>query len=159
MRSLKRQKGLTTVETAVVGMLAMILLFGVIEVSRAFFVVNALEEVTRRGARVAAVCQVNDGSIAEIAVFNSSGGGPNSPVVGGLTTANIAVDYLDQAGNVLGDPMGSFGLIQYVRVRVVGYTHQLMIPLFATSIAMPSFATTLPAESLGVWPGGYSPCT
>jgi TadE-like protein len=153
-----RQRGITTVETAVVGLLAMITLFGVIEVARAFFVLNSLEEATRRGARVAAVCQVNDPAISEIAILNPSGGGASSNIVAGLTTGNIAVEYLDQAGNVLGDPIGSYGLIWFVRVRIVNFTHVLLIPLFVTNFTMPSFATTLPAESLGVWPGGYSPC-
>jgi len=150
----RRQKGVTTVEAAIVSLLALVTLFGVIEMARAFFVFNALEEATRRGARVAAVCQVNDPAIAQIASFNASG----APVVGGLTPANIAVDYLDFNGNLLPDPVGSFGLITYVRVRIVNYTHQLLIPLFVTSFTMPAFPAIMSAESLGVWPGGYSTC-
>jgi Flp pilus assembly protein TadG len=151
------QRGVTTVEFAIVGLLAMITLFGVLEIARAFFVYNALEEATRRGARVAAVCQVNDPAISEITIFNSSGGS-TSAIVSGLTTGNVVVEYLDQTGNILVDPMGSYGLIRYVRVSIAGFTHQLLIPLFASSFTTPSFATTLPAESLGVWPGGFSPC-
>jgi hypothetical protein len=150
----RRQQGITTVEAAIVTLLALISLFGVLEVGRVFFVFNALEEATRRGARVAAVCQVNDPAIAQIASFNASG----SPVVGGLTAANIAVDYIDFAGNIVGDPIGSFGAIEYVRVRIVSFTHQLLIPLFVSSFTTPAFAATLPRESLGVWPGGFSPC-
>ncbi|HEX9877803.1 MAG TPA: TadE/TadG family type IV pilus assembly protein [Gammaproteobacteria bacterium] len=150
----RRQQGITTVEAAIVTLLALISLFGVLEVGRVFFVFNALEEATRRGARVAAVCQVNDPAIAQIASFNASG----SPVVGGLTAANIAVDYMDFAGNIVGDPIGSFGAIEYVRVRIVNFTHQLLIPLFVSSFTTPAFAATLPRESLGVWPGGFSPC-
>ena len=149
-----RQQGITTVESAIVMLLALMTFFGVIEIARVFYVFNALEEATRRGARVAAVCQVNDPAIAQIASFTSSG----NPVVGGLTPANIAVDYLDVAGNVLANPMGSFGLINFVRVRIVNYTHQLLIPLFVSSFVTPGFPAVLPAESLGVWPGGYSPC-
>jgi hypothetical protein len=152
----KGQLGLTTVETAIVALVAMLTLFGSIEVARAFFVYTTLEEATRRGARVAAVCQVNDPAIREIAALST--GGPASAVIRGLTTANIVVQYLDQAGNTLGDPMASYGLIRYVRVRIVGFTHQMVIPLFATSFPTPDFETTLPAESLGVWPGGLSPC-
>jgi Flp pilus assembly protein TadG len=149
-----RQQGLSTVEFAIVALLALMTLLGSLEIARAFFVYNALEEATRRGARVAAVCQVNDPAIAQIASFTSAG----TPLVGGLSPANIAVDYLDANGNVLADPMASYGLINYVRVRIVGFTHQLMIPLFFTTFSTPSFTATLPAESLGVWPGGYSPC-
>jgi hypothetical protein len=154
--SRKQQQGLATVETAIVGLLVMMTLFGAIEVARAFFVYTTLEEATRRGARVAAVCQVNDAAIREIAVMST--GGPASSVVNGLTTANVVVQYLDPSGNVLGDPIGSYGLIRYVRVRIVGFTHQLLIPLVNMSFLTPDFETTLPAESLGVWPGGLSPC-
>jgi TadE-like protein len=150
----RRQQGLTTVEFAIVALLALMTMLGSLEIARAFFVYNALAEATRRGARVAAVCQVNDPAIKQIASFNASG----TPLVGGLTPANIAVEYLNATGGVLADPMGSFGLINYVRVRIVGFTHTLLIPLFFTTFPTPSFATTLPAESLGVWPGGFSPC-
>jgi len=146
------------VEVAIVGLVAMMTLFGMLEIARVFFVFNALDEATRRGARVAAVCQVNDAAIGEIAIFNPSGGGANSSMLPGLTTGNVAVEYLDQNANVIGDPIGSFGLIRYVRVRIANYTHQLFIPLFVRSFTTPQFATTLPAESLGVWPGGFSPC-
>jgi len=154
----RRQQGVTTVEVAIVGLFAMITLFSVMEIARVFFVFNALNEATRRGARVAAVCQLNDTAIAEITVFNPSGGGAASSLLPGLTTANVEVRYLDQGGNVLGNPLGSFGLIQFVRVSIINFSHQLIIPLFARTFTTPSFATTIPAESLGVWPGGFSPC-
>ena len=154
--SRKHQQGLAAVETAIVALLALVTLFGTIEIARAFFVYVTLEEATRRGARVAAVCQVNDPAIREITVL--SPGGPASNVIHGLTTANVVVQYLDQAGNPIADPVGGFGLIRYVRVRIVAFSQQLMIPLFIQNFLTPNFETTLPAESLGVWPGGFSPC-
>jgi hypothetical protein len=149
-----RQKGVTTVEAAIVAMLALVILFAVLEIGRVFFVWNALEEATRRGARVAAVCQLNDPAIRQIASFTASG----TPIVNGLSPANIELSYLDMNGNLLSDPVASFGLINFVRVRIVNYTHQFLIPLFVTSYTAPPFTAVLPAESLGVWPGGYSPC-
>jgi Flp pilus assembly protein TadG len=150
------QQGMATVEFAIVAGLALMTLFGVIEVGRVFFVLNALEEAARRGARVAAVCQVNDPAIQSIAAF--ADGGSTSNVISGLTTGNVAVQYLDASGNLLADPIGSFLLIGYVRVRITGLNHQLLIPLVTTSFTLPTVQTTLPAESLGVWPGGFSPC-
>jgi Flp pilus assembly protein TadG len=151
----RRQQGVTTIEFAIVGLLALTVLFAVIEIARAFFVYNALQEATRRGARVAAVCQLNDPAIAQIASFTASGSG----LVGGLAPANITVEYLDASGNVLADPMASYGLIAYVRVSIDNtFTYRLLIPMFISSFTTPSFSTTVPAESLGVWPGGYSPC-
>lgn len=153
-----KQKGITTVELAVVGMVTMILIFAVFEVARAFFVLNALDEATRRGARVAAVCQIDDPAIAEVTVFSGSGGGSISPLVGGLSTSNVAVDYLDGAGSAIGDPLNNYGDIAYVRVRIVNFQHSLLIPMFFTAFTTPDFAATLPRESLGVSREGVTPC-
>lgn len=153
-----RQRGITAVETAVVGLLAMIVLFAVFEVARVFFVINALEEATRRGARVAAVCPLNDPAIRQIAIFNDSGNSGSSSLVGNLTTGNVQLQYLDDAGAVLGDPAGSYLDIGFVRVSIVNYQHQLLIPMFIQTINLPGFATTLPRESLGVSREGVTNC-
>ena len=155
---MRRQQGITSVEFAVVGLLVMITLFGVLEVGRLLFVFNALSEATRRGARVAAVCQVNDPAIAEITVFNPSGGGAASTLLSGLTTGDVVVQYLNQVGADVGDPVANFGLIEFVRVSIQGFNHRLIVPLFAGTFPLQSFATTIPRESLGVWPLGLSPC-
>jgi Flp pilus assembly protein TadG len=152
-----RQSGLTTVEFAIIGLLLMILLFGVIEFGRALFVRNALTEATRRGARMAAVCPVGDARPARVAVFDSGNG--NSAYVAGLTTANIQVQYLDTAGTPIANPAGNFNTIHYVRVGIVGFQQTLFIPTLFTAIPMNGFATTLPRESLGITRGGVvTPC-
>ena len=61
-------------------------LFGVIEVGRAMFVMNALDEATRRAARMATVCPINDPAIAQVGLFNAPGDTGNT-IVGGLTAA------------------------------------------------------------------------
>ena len=96
----KRQQGLTTVEAAIGAALMLILLFGAIEVSRAIFVYNFLDEVTRRGARVAAVCPFNHPGIREAAVFADALDGTidtQSPHVGQLQTSDVRIEYLDAA--------------------------------------------------------------
>jgi Flp pilus assembly protein TadG len=123
------QRGVTTVEFAIVGTVLFTLLFGVIEFGRALFVANALAESTRRGARMAAGCPVGD-----------------------PTTANVEVSYLDQAGATLANPAGSFASIRYVRVRIVNFTQEMMIPFVMPELLMPPFTAILPIESLG-----YSP--
>jgi hypothetical protein len=152
------QHGLTTVEFAIIGGIAMVALFAVFEIGRVFFVFNALEEATRRGARMAAVCQLNDAAISEVAVFNTSGGGSNSPLIPGLSTGNIEVRYLNSGGAVIADPVGNYDQITYVRVRIVAFQHQLLIPLFVRTFTMPNFSTVLPRESLGISPDGVTPC-
>ena len=50
-----RQKGIALVEFAIVGGIALVMIFAVLEISRAIFIANALTEATRRGARMAVV--------------------------------------------------------------------------------------------------------
>jgi len=153
------QRGTTTVEFAIVGATAMLVLFGIIEVGRAVFVLNALGETTRRAARVATVCPINDPAIAEVALFNQPGGGEGSRIVGGLTPDNIAVEYLGNDGAAIGDPAANFMQIRFVRTRIVNFQHQMLIPFLDILFATPDFATTLRRESLGVpRSGAIEPC-
>lgn len=155
----RRQHGATTVEFAFIGALAMLVLFAVIEFGRAVFVINMLGEVTRRGARFATVCPINDPAIAEVAVLNAPGGGAASPFIRELDTSQIAVEYLGSDGTLIGDPAGNFNNIRYVRVRVEGYQHRMLIPFFNRILTTPDFVTTLPRESLGVpRTGAVVPC-
>jgi Flp pilus assembly protein TadG len=157
MRS--RQRGTTTVEFAIVGTLLMVVVFAVIELSRALFVVNMLEEATRRGARMAAVCPVGDPKPAQAAVF--ANGGSSSPIVYGLTTANVQVQYLDTNGTVVASPttVAGFDSIRYVRVNIIGFTQTLLIPFHVTAVPLSGFSATLPRESLGVYPSvGSTAC-
>ena len=154
----QRQNGIAIVEFAIVGAMTFVVLIGVIEVGRVFFTFNALEEATRRGARVAAVCEVNDPAIADITVFSSALAPGSSTLVGGLTSGNVAVEYLTSAGGVIADPIGDYGDIAFVRVRIVNFQYQLLIPIVARTFTVPPFATTLPRESLGVYPTGTSTC-
>ena len=161
--NLFRQRGLSTVEFALVANVAFIVMFAVFEVARAYFVYATLDEVTRRGARVAVVCPVNDPAIGQMAIFNASGNSAPSSLVAGLTPGHIAVEYLDQNNTVVGNPVDPAGFIQirYVRVRVVGYQHQMQVPFVSgiTNFFMPEFSAVLPRESLGIpREGNITPC-
>lgn len=143
----KRQRGLSIVEFAIVAGVLFILIFAVIEVGRAFFVAATLDEATRRGARMAVVCPVNDPAIFQAAAFDNA-------VIPDLDAGDISVEYLTGGGGVVGNPTDPTGFrtIRFVRVRVVGYQHQMFIP-FATALlpfTMPDFVTVLPRESLGI---------
>lgn len=153
------QQGVTCVEFAIVAAVLFMVMFGVIEFGRALFIANALAESTRRGARVAAICPVGDPGPARVAIFATADG--SSLIASGLTTDNVVVSYLDQAGAPLGNPMGSFAAIRYVQVRIVGYSVQLLIPFVMPEVLMPAFTATLPIESLGYSPTqqAFLPCT
>src|SRR5512137_2748722 len=107
MRKRGLQKGLTTVEFAVVGLVFMMVLFAAIEAGRVIFTLNMLQEGARRAARVAAVCAVEDQlTVAEKALFAD---------LPGLATSHVHVEYLDESSN----PTATFDDIRFVRVRIV----------------------------------------
>lgn len=147
-----RQAGITTVEFAIIGLTTLIVLFAVLEFGRFLFVTNALNEATRRGARLAAVCPMNDPAIARSAAFISAGDS-SSTVVTGLTTGNIAIEYL----NATGAPTSTFAQVAFVRVRISNFQHVLLIPVFGRTITLEGYPTTLPRESLGVPRAGAAP--
>jgi Flp pilus assembly protein TadG len=143
---MKNMRGIVMVEFALVASVLMILLFGCIEFARATYSFAALNEGTRRAARLAAVCPINDPQIA--AAVNFMG-------IYGFTNANVSVDYLDANGTALGaNP--ALGNVYYARVGVVGFTIPLAIPFLDPLLTSPSFAVTLPAESLGISNTGAS---
>jgi hypothetical protein len=155
----KRQNGLYLVELAIVGFVFLLILFTLIEFGRALYVMNSLGEATRRGARMAVVCPIGDAAIREVAVFNPSGGGGNSSMLAGLTTANVVVEYLDATGGVIGNPAASFTQVRSARVRIANFTHTFLIPFVNISFVTPGFPATLPRESLGIpRQGAITPC-
>jgi Flp pilus assembly protein TadG len=149
MMNKQKQKGVETVEFALIALLFFAVLFAIIEFSRALFVWNALTEATRRGARMAVICPVGSGIPKQVAIFGDKGGSlTTSPIIVGLTPDMVNVRYLDQAGAVSADPT----LIRFAEVSITGYTHTLIIPLWGSSITAPAFTTTLLTESLGAVP-------
>lgn len=150
-------RGVTTVEFAVIATVLMILLFYIFEYGRALYVMNALTEASRRGARMATVCPVGDPKPASVAVFDSGNG--SSSLVAGLTTGNILVQYLDTSGTVIANPGNNFTAISYVQVSVVGFTLSPFLPSIMPGLSMAGFTTTLPRESLGIPRSGtVTPC-
>lgn len=150
----QRQKGVTTVEFAIVGLVLLVSILGVFEVGRGFYTAAMLDEITRRGARLAAVCPVNDPAIAQLAIMNASGNSNDSSFVSGLQPAHVVVDYLDENNAVIANPAdpSSFLQIQYVRARIAGFTYRVSLPFVSglSTLTMSDFGHVLPRESLGV---------
>ena len=130
--------------------LTLVLLFTIVEFGRILFSLNVLDESARRAARVAAVCAVGNGAIAQAATFVTL---PN------LTTPNIRhrVPRRERrrARQTLLAP--ATAAIEYVRVRIVNYAFPVAIPLIAAAFTAPEISSTLPRESLGVPRFGVAP--
>jgi Flp pilus assembly protein TadG len=145
---MKKMRGLYMVEFAIVGSLLMMLLFGCLEFGLVTFSMAALNEGTRRAARLAAVCPLNDPKITSAVNFMG--------VYGFNPATNVLVSYLDASGATLTAP--TVGTVYYVEVQVQNYAIPLVIPGLSQSITSPSFAVTLPAESLGLSNAGSAAC-
>ena len=154
----KNKKGVYSVEFAIAAAVFFILLFAVIEGARLMYTWNVLTEVSRRGARLATVCNLlsdtsNPQSITQpVGVLNAATFA-DAPLIP-ISTANINISYLDLNGATA----TTFSDIELVRAEIVNYQHQLLIPFFSITLNSPSFSTTLPVESLGVTRYGYTDC-
>jgi len=152
MSMVSRQKGTTTVEFAIIGLLFFIILFGIVEFGRALFVWNGLADITRRAARIGAVCPPNDAGVIRAAIYNAVGDGGSSSLISGLKPEDVKVRYLTSSMAIEPNPETTgFSNVKYVQASIDGYIHQMLIPTFNITLTPPHFTTTVPAESLGRW--------
>jgi hypothetical protein len=148
----RRERGLTSVEFAFVAVTLLTVLFAVVEFGRLLFTYSALAEGMRRAARVAAVCPIGSPEIVRAATHFGRERSPSG--LPGFNAGNVQVQYLDVNGN----PTGVYTNINYVQTQVVGYEIPLAIPFIWPTVTAPSFAVTLPRESLGVSPTSVGLC-
>lgn len=127
------QQGAAAVEFAVVAAVFFTLLIGIAEMGRLLWTWNAAAEATRRGARLAVVCSMNDADIKT----------HMREMLPALADSNISIDYLDppNAPNTC-----TTATCKEVSVSLTGYTHQTIIPFVPLSVPLPAFQTTLPRE-------------
>jgi Flp pilus assembly protein TadG len=138
----RSQRGAAAVEFALVSLFILFpLLFATIELGRVVFYWNAATEVTRLGARLAVVCDLNDSDIKQrmTELF---------PVI---DTANIDIAY--EPGSC------TTTTCTHVRVSVKPLSVPTYIPNFLgtgslNNFSFPPFSTTLPRESMrSAFPG------
>lgn len=139
--SKRRERGSTLVEFAIGATVFLTVMFAVIEFGRALWVHNALSDAARRGARYAVVHPATDAdAVKNVVVYGDPAGG-TTPLVENLTTANVNVNY------------AGFGLNGgTATVSISNYSFQFVVPIASTSIQMPSYSSTLTAESAGLIP-------
>ena len=150
----KHMRGTYTVEFAFIGLLMFTLLFGVLEMGRLYFTVNALDEAVRRGTRLASVCNISDPVVLRRAIFNAATDAGTSQLISNLATTNLTLTYLDANGALVANPAdlvsaNGFRAIRYVQLSLQNFVFNLFIPGFGVPITLPAFRATLPRESLG----------
>lgn len=129
-----RQRGAAAVEFALVAGVGgfLLLLIGIMELSRVMFMLNTASEATRLGARIAVVCNIN------------------APVIRTRMTQMLNIPDPDTNIVVQYEPPGCVtNSCRFVTVSISpNAIIDTVIPFVPFSINMPPFTTTLPRESL-----------
>jgi len=140
------ERGATMAEFAIISVVFFMIIFGIIEFGRLFYIHNALTDATRRGARYAVLHEKIDiACVKKIVVFGETHVNPSTCVengpalINGLTTTNVNVTYATDYGTNLG----------IATVEITNYTFNLSIPFARRTLTMPHYVTTLTAESAG----------
>jgi hypothetical protein len=148
----KNESGGSVAEFAVVALVFFMIIFGIIEFGRFLYTHNALTDASRRGARYAALHQENAPCVINVVIYGEGNINPNTcaptgpPLINGLTSTNVIVQYQGSSPNSYGMNIGT------ATVSIQNYSFNLSIPLLNRRITMPAYTTTLPAESAGVIP-------
>jgi Flp pilus assembly protein TadG len=155
-----KQSGLVTVEFALIGAVFLFILLGIIEMGRFLYTWNVLDEVTRRAARLAAVCpmtssdDVND--IKKVAVFRTPS---RNSLIAGLEFQHVNIEYLRADFTTIDPGPDAHTQVRYVRASMLqganDFQYRLLIPplipgLDLSPFSAADFTTTLPSESLGI---------
>lgn len=112
----RRQRGVAAVEFALLVAIFLSFLVGVMELSRAMYVFQTLQEVTRRAASAAAHADFSDPAqldrVRQHAVLRSTAG--ELPLGAPVTDRHVRIEYLalprDAAGNLSMTPVGAADL-------------------------------------------------
>ena len=137
MKHLNKQKnkGVYTVEFTLVIALFLLTIFMVMESIRYMYLMNAASEITRRGARMAAVCNIGAAGIKREMTTRYPG----------LTEQNVNIEYSPKSPKQCDEKD-----CQTVTVRLIGFTvlNGLIPTIAGVNANIPDFATTLPRESM-----------
>lgn len=147
-------------EFAIISAIFFMIIFGIIEFGRLFYLHNALTDAARRGARYAALHkEVDKACVKNVVVYGEthldSKCAPTGPaLVNGLDTTKVNVTY--EGADADNDPTTKptdYGMnLGTVTVEISNYTFNLSIPFFKKTLTMPNYVTTLTAESAGEEP-------
>lgn len=116
------ERGVQLVEIALVVPILMLLFGAVAEFGRYFYEYSTAAKASRVGARYLAAKCANNGNYQTTAkniIVYGNAAGTGSPVLPGLTTANVQIQY---TGQVAGVP-------ELVKVNIINYKHTSVVDL------------------------------
>lgn len=161
------ESGTTVAEFAIVALLFFTIIFGIIEFGRLLYTHNALTDATRRGARFAVLNKGlteahkdavrNEVVYGPKATYDDEGNPTSPPLINGLTTDMVEVDFVGVPLNPEGTLMTNYGTnLGTATVRIENYTFNLLIPVVGRMLTLPAYSTTLTAESAGEKPANIN---
>ena len=123
----KNNLGVYTIEFVLLSTAFLFVIYMLFELGKVMYLLNAAGEVTRRGARVAVVCNIGAAGVVDemVTIYPS------------LTSQNVNITYLPAGCNQAS--------CQIVTVALTGLTIETVI---GVTVNVPDFSTTLPRESL-----------
>lgn len=172
------QRGAAAVEFALVSILFFTLLFGIIEFARFMYLLNTVQEITRKAAREAVVTDFTSAqqldALQRAAIFQAgSSGTVGLPAGAEVTNLKVNIQYLNASmspvtslpsspvDNIAAcmDPARTDSCITFVQASVCQQascdpvTYVPMVGLFTfLAIEIPRSTVIMPAESLGYRP-------
>jgi len=173
-----RQRGVAAVEFALVAKIFFLLLFGIVELARALYICNTLQEVTRRAAALAANADFSSASamnsVRQKAIFRNSPG--LLLFANPISDQHIKIDYLSiPAGATTPEELGALPAspernreicmadpnspecIRLVRVRIClpgsgdcdSVPYKSLASMIPLPFPLPMSTTVVTAETLG----------
>ena len=153
----QNERGTTIAEFAVVALLFFTIIFGIIEFGRLLYTHNALTDATRRGARFASLhnkdsedAVKNEVVYGSKATYDGKGNPTSAPIINGLTTTMVKVNYVGVPLDATGETTTGYGTnLGTATVKIEEFKFDLLIPIIGRRITLPTYSTTLTAESAG----------
>jgi Flp pilus assembly protein TadG len=123
------QIGAAAVEFALVSTVFFMLLIGTIEMGRLLWTWNAAVEATRKGARMAAVCDIGDADIKTRMI----------QMLPALSNSNITITYQSPG---MANNACTTANCQSIQVSLTGFNYSPIVPFVPMTIRLPPFTTT-----------------
>lgn len=137
------ERGGTLIEFTVIAVFFFLMLVAIVAAGNLYYTHNALVEATRRGARYAVLNPTGStAAVQNVVVYGTPTPSQGATsLIYNLQTTNVTVTYTG-----LNVAQGT------ATVRISNYSFPFVLPATTTSIAMPSYHTTLTGECAGLIP-------
>ena len=131
----RSERGSTVVESAMVVMIALVLMIGILDFGQIMFMHQAIMNRVRSVAREAAVKNYTANAVKNLIVYNTQSPSDASTPMFGLSTSNVDVSYSDASSSE-----------QRLFVSVTNLEYRTYTPLFARTLRNLPIRLSVPTE-------------